>query len=380
MIAKKIPFTFGTITLDFDFVNRKSDIERLRQHFASGINTIIISPRRWGKSSLVERVASSFEKDKDVKVCTLDLFSVRSEEEFYIALANVVLKETATKWEEFVANTKAFLAQLLPQISLGANDENTLKFGISWKDLKKNPEDILNLAERIAQKKQQQIVICIDEFQNIATFSDSLSFQKKLRAVIQKHQNVTYCFYGSKRHMLMEVFSDVSMPFYKFGEILFLQKIATAEWVSFIQKRFKETGKEISENLAQQIVLLADNHSYYVQQLAQQVWFRTEKKCTDNTVTEAHKGLVQQLSLLFVTLTENLSNTQINYLKALLNGEKQMTSKEVLEKYRLGTSANAVRLRRTLINNEVLDSIGKELSFQDPMYRHWLISDFFKIK
>ncbi len=275
---KKLPFTYGTITLLSDFVNREADVKQLSQNFLSGINAVIISPRRWGKSSLVEKTIQTLKDEKDLVICKIDLYNVRSEEDFYLKLANTVLKETASKWEQ------------------------------------KKPDDILDLAEKIAEKKGIRIVICLDEFQNIATFGDSLALQKKLRSHFQQHQHVSYCLYGSKRHMLMDVFTNASMPFYKFGNILFLEKIKTEEWVSFIMKRFSDTRKEISEKQAERIVSLVDNHSYYVQQLSQQVWLRTTKKCTDDIVEQAHLSLVQQLSLLFVTLTEGLSNTQINYL------------------------------------------------------------------
>ncbi|PID95419.1 MAG: ATPase [Bacteroidetes bacterium] len=352
----------------------------MSQNFLSGINSVIISPRRWGKSSLVEKTIQTLKNERDLIICKIDLYNVRSEEEFYLKLANTVLKETASKWEEFIAHAKAFLSQLLPQISMGMNDENSLRFGISWKDLQQKPDDILDLAEKIAIKKNIRIVICLDEFQNISTFGDSLALQKKLRAHFQRHQHVSYCLYGSKRHMLMDVFTNTSMPFYKFGNIMFLEKIKTKEWVPFIRKRFSDAGKEISKAQAERIVSLVENHSYYVQQLSQQVWLRTTRKCTDDIVEQAHLSLIQQLSLLFVTLTEGLSNTQVNYLKALLSGEKQLTSKEVLHKYRLGTSANVVRLKRTLVKNDVLDNVGNELTFQDPLYKCWLIQDYFKLK
>lgn len=377
---KKIPFTYGTVILTSDFVNRKEDIRRLQQNFTSGINTIIISPRRWGKSSLVERVASSFDKDKSLVICKLDLFNIRSEEDFYISFANTVLKAVASQWDEFIANAKMFLSRLLPQISLGTDDMANIKFGISWKELQKNPNDILNLAEHIAKNKNKRIVVCMDEFQNISTFDDSLAFQKKLRAHFQKHQHASYCFYGSKRHMLMDVFTNTSMPFYKFGDIIFLEKITTEEWHPFIMKKFSQTGKQITREQAEKIVHLVDNHSYYVQQLAQQVWLRTTEKCTDTIVENAHQSLIQQLSLLFSTITEGLSNTQINYLKALLSGETQLTSKNVLSEYKLGTSANAVRLKKTLIQTDILDDIGSKLTFQDPLYKSWLKQYFFKLK
>lgn len=374
------PFTYGTIILKTDFVNRQEEIKSLRQCFLSRTNVILISPRRWGKSSLVEKVVETFQNDKTLKICKLDLFNIRTEEEFYTSLANAVLKATSSRWDDFVANAKLFLSQLLPQVSLATNNETTLQFGITWKELQKNPDDILNLAENIAQKKGIKIVVCFDEFQNIASFSDSLSFQKKLRANFQQHQHVSYCFYGSKRHMLMEVFTDSSMPFYKFGNIIFLEKINTKEWVHFIKRRFEETNKKITDSQAKKIVELVDNHSYYVQQLAQQVWLRTTQKSDKKLIENTHQSLIQQLSLLFITLTETLTNTQVGFLKALLSGERNLSSKEVMNTYKLGSSANVVKLKRALVDKDILDEIAGVLTFQDPLYREWLKKHYFNIK
>ena len=115
-----------------------------------------------------------------------------------------------------------------------------------------------------------------------------------------------------------------------------------------------------------------------MQQLAQQAWFRTKDTCSQKIILSAYEDIINQLSLLFANSTEKLSSFQIHLLKAILAGEKQLTAKETLEKYQLGTSANVVRLKRLLIENEILDDTSEELSFLDPMYKYWLQKNFFK--
>ena len=159
------------------------------------------------------------------------------------------------------------------------------------------------MAEKIAQQKGLKIVVCIDEFQNIAEFTDPDYFQKRLRSHWQQHQHVAYCLYGSKRHMMLEVFTDTSKPFYKFGNLMFLNKIETSYLVDFFSSRFAATGKSITDEASNLIVKLVDNHPYYAQQLAQQSWLRTKDVCTADIVRESHAALVEQLSLLFVTIT-----------------------------------------------------------------------------
>jgi AAA+ ATPase superfamily predicted ATPase len=380
-IMKEAPFVFGRMATVKEFTDREKETEQLVSNFQNHINTIIISPRRWGKTSLVNKVAEKFQAQKsDIKVCQIDLFTVRKEEDFYLTLAKEVLKASSSQWEEIINNAKTFLSRFIPQITFSPDTQDELSFGIEWKEIKKNPNDILNLAESIAVAKNIQLVICIDEFQSISEYEDPLAFQKKLRAHWQRHTHVTYCLYGSKRHMLLNVFTSVSMPFYKFGDLIFLSKISTENWVSFIKKRFKDTGKSITAPDARLIANLVDNHSYYVQQLAMQAWLRTDKKCDSEIVRKSHVNIADQLSLLFTNTTESLATTQISFLQAILANETQLSSQSTLEKYRMGTSANIARIKKALLEREIIDIIGDKIEFQDPMYRYWLQEYYFKRK
>jgi hypothetical protein len=375
------PFIFGKIASSFNFTDRNEETALLVSNFNSLINTIVISPRRWGKSSLVFKAADlAISHNEKLKICRLDLFNVRSEDDFFTLLAQNVLKSTSSKWEEAIDSAKKFLSRFIPKFSFGGDPQNEVSFSFDWNEMKNNPDDLLDLAEKIAVEKGLRIIICVDEFQNIAEFKDPVSFQRKLRSHWQKHQNVAYCLYGSKRHLLLDVFTNSSMPFYKFGTILFLEKIDTNSWIEFITERFSSTGKTISKELAELISLLAENHPYYVQQLAQQVWFRTEDIATNEIIHIAHQSLVDQLSLLFDTMTQGLSTIQLSFLKANIHGEKSMNSAATLEKYRLGSSANVTRCRKSLEEKDILDITPGKLEFQDPMYKHWLASQYFSIK
>lgn len=375
----QVPFTYGKIADAADFTNRTEELQQLKRNFTAGINTILISPRRWGKSSLVKKVSAEVCKENtSTRICQLDIFNLRTEEEFYVALANAVIKETSSNWEEIVKTAKEFLARLVPRIEFSPDMQTNISFGLNFENIKQEADDILNLAEKIAQKKKLQIIVCIDEFQSITRFHASDDFQKKLRSQWQHHQRVSYCLYGSKRHMLLNIFTNTSMPFYKFGDLMFLQKIDVRHWIPFIQQRFRDTNKLISENSARLITQLTDCHPYYVQQLSQQTWFRTKKECNDEIVRAAHLALIDQLSLLFADITEHLSVLQLNLLKAIVAGEKQLSSKAVMEKYNLGTSAGVVRQKKILIENEIIDEVDGEVEFIDPLYRFWLSRSFVK--
>jgi hypothetical protein len=237
---------------------------------------------------------------------------------------------------------------------------------------------VLDLAERIAEEKGLKIVVCIDEFQNITNFTDADYFQKRLRSHWQLHQHVAYCLYGSKRNMMIEVFSNTSMPFYKFGSVMFLNKIATEHLVSFFESRFSDTGKKITPEAASLIAALVENHPYYAQQLAQLSWLRTSRLCTEKTVREAHDALVEQLSLLFVSITEALTTQQLCYMKALIAGEKLISSVATMHQYQITSTTSISRSKAALLKNDILDSQAGKLSFQDPIYAYWLKHCYFK--
>ena len=372
------PFIFGKIATEKNFTDRETETANLVQSFTSLINTIIISPRRWGKSSLVNKAAKlAMEQDRKLRICHVDLFNVRNEVHFYSLLAQKVIAATSTKWEEAVESAKSFFSHLVPKISIGSDPTNEVSIDFDWESIKQNPDEVLDLAEKIAKKKGVKIVICVDEFQNISEFTDPDYFQKKLRSHWQQHQNVAYCLYGSKRHMMMEVFTNSSKPFYKFGNLMFLDKIDTPCLVEFFNTRFSETGKTITEDAANLIVKLVDNHPYYAQQLAQLSWLRTKDDCDVEIVREAHAALVEQLSLLFVTITETLTTQQLNYLNALIAGEKAISSTDVMHRYQISSTTSIARSKAALIKNDILDSKAGEISFQDPIYAYWLKSEYF---
>ena len=373
-------FVYGKIVADQNFTDRERDLERLVLNFENKTNTILISPRRWGKSSLVAKAAEiAAKKNKDLRFCFIDLYNLRSEEQFYEHFALEVLKASTSKLEEISSTAFKFIGRLLPKLIVGNMPGNEVSLELDWEEVRKNPDDILDLPERISKDKNFRLVICIDEFQNIAGYDNQLDIQKKLRSHWQKQSKTCYCLYGSKRHMMMDVFTSPQMPFYKFGDIVFLEKISPENWLPFIIKRFRETSRDIKPEAAGLIIKLAESHPYYVQQLAQQAWLRTKRMCNSIIVTEAHESLILQMSLLFQTLTDSLSTTQVNFLNALISGETKFNSAEVLKKYRLGTSANISRIKNALVSREIIENQNKEFVFLDPIYRYWLKKYYFKI-
>lgn len=331
------PFVFGVRVEGDTFTDRREETERLKMNFLYGINTILISPRRMGKTSLVDKVCSLM-VDDSIRIARMDAFGCRSEQDFINAFATAVLRATSSKWEEWMK------------------------------------EDILQLPELIAREKGIRIVVCIDAFQQLGEFPDSLTFQKKLRSVWQLQNHVSYCLYGSKKHLMEQMFQNASYPFYRFGDFFYLEKISEADWVAYITHRFKATGKEIASELATEICRVTERYSSYVQQLAWFVWLKTTHTATMEDVQFAINRLLDANEPLFIQQTEDLSAYQMNFLRAIVEGvHSGFTQTEVLNRYRLGTAANVTRLKKSLTAKDLIMSYSpKKLVMSDPILALWL--------
>ena len=376
-MAKNIesPFVFGVRVEGDAFTDRREETERLKANFTYRVNTILISPRRMGKTSLVDKVCSLVEGD-DIKIAHIDAFGCRSETDFINAFATAVGRATSSRWEEWIENTKVFLSRFVPKISFGQDPLTDFSLSLEYNANNQTTEEILKLPEVIAQSKGYRIVVCIDEFQQIGDFPDSLTFQKKLRSIWQLQSHVSYCLYGSKKHMMEQMFQNQSYPFYRFGDFFYLNKIGEKDWVEYICQRFETTGKRISENLAREICLVTDRYSSYVQQLAWFVWLRTADSASATTedVRYGIDRLLDACEPLFIQQTEDLSAYQMNFLRALVNGvHTGFTQSAILKDYRLGTAANITRLKKALVEKDlIMTTAPKHIEMSDPILALWL--------
>jgi len=366
------PFTFGRVAEGDDFVDRDEERARLVQNFRGGVNTAIISPRRWGKSSLVARVAQEVAGDKGLRVVAVDTYAARTEADFYAQLARAVLKATASRWDELADLARRLLARLRPKVVFSADPTQEFSLDLDWDEVRQDPGELLDLAETAAVEKGLRLVVAIDEFQAVAGFGDPAAFQRLLRSHWQRHQHVSYCLYGSKRHMLLDIFDNPDRPFYRFGDIIALGKIANSVWGTFVAERFAATGKRIGADDARYLAGRVDDHPYYVQQLAQQVWFRTDDVATRDLVDTALDDLRDQLGLLFTSLANSLTAKQVGLIRALLAGEPELTAAATLQRYKLGTSANVARMKESLAAREIIDVAGGRVELLDPVFGHWL--------
>ena len=366
------PFVFGQAIGVNHFIGRERELKRLTANFSHGINTVLMAPRRWGKTSLVKRTMSEVKNDY-IKIIYIDAYFCRNEYDFYNHFAECILHQTNSKFEQWAETAGEFLMRLTPKISynLPSADEYSVSLGITPRTHK--PEEILQLPEIIAQRKNIHLIICIDEFQQIGEFTDSMTVQKRMRSVWQHQEHVNYCLFGSKKHLLQNMFLKSSYPFYKFGDIIPLNPIEEATWLPYLQQGFKSWGKNISEDIARRLCQLVQLHPSYIQQLAWLTLLNTDSEATESTLQQGLDDLINENSALFIQQTEHLTPYQLNFLYAMLDGiSSDFTKEDIREQYPLGSYSNIARIKTALLEKELIDTNKGAVIFADPVFVLWM--------
>ncbi len=366
------PFVYGTSVSGDNFTDRVEETSRIKKNFRAGINTILISPRRIGKTSLVKKVISEMD-GLDPVIVFMDVYDCRSPHDFYLRYSQSILKALSSTAERLMENAKEFLGRLAPRISVSPDlaSEYSLSIGVNSKEI--DPEEVLNLPERIAEKKGLHIVVCIDEFQQIGEFADSLTFQKRIRGIWQHQQRTSYCLFGSKKHMMEKIFHSKRMPFYMFGDTIYLGTIPESDWISYICSRFDKAGIIISKEHAEEICRKVECYSSYVQQFAWNVMVNAGSMVTDTDIKNGMEYLVSQNEPLYISKIENLSSYQLNFLRAICAGVNSgFTSESILKRWNLGSKSNVSRIRASLIEKEIVEKRAGKIYISDPVLRCWL--------
>ena len=183
----KAPFQFGSLAEKENFIDRIEDRALLKQLLMSGIHVMLISPRRWGKSSLVKAVGEELKaENKNVRVCYIDAFSISTENEFYRVFASRVMSCAASRFKKGVEEMKKFLTGAVPQLVIRDKVTEFVTFDLRFQPQEKDKLEILELPEKIALAKGLRIIVCIDEFQQLANIPQYPDMEGKMRSVWQQ--------------------------------------------------------------------------------------------------------------------------------------------------------------------------------------------------
>lgn len=341
---------------------------------------MLISPRRWGKSSLVKAAMEELRREQsDVRVCYLDAFKVFSEEDFYNKFASAVLQGVSSTVEKRLADLRRFLHGISPSITLGNDPLNTMEVKLGFQPLQQSGEEILDLPERMAREKGVRVIVCIDEFQQLAKLPCWKRLEGTMRSVWQGHHQTTYCLYGSKRHMMMDIFSNSNNPFYRFGQLLMLGKIDQQYWEPYIRDSFRDHGKAISDEMIARICRLMQCHSWYMQQFCFLLWTSTATEVTEEIFSSQLLKLLESNEDMFKADIDSLSLSQVALLRAVACGEKHLNAQATVQRYGLGAPRTITKNKQILTERDLIERSEAGYRFVDPVFELWFKREYCNI-
>ncbi|MEO8680083.1 MAG: hypothetical protein ABI665_13610 [Vicinamibacterales bacterium] len=373
------PFVYGEIVGAAAFADREAERDRLRRDLAAGQKIFLISPRRYGKSSLVRDVMRGLARER---VLTVEVTVAASSSyvgflESY-ARALVAAETPAGRVQRWAAE---LLKAVRPELRFDADATGKAGFALAFpavrteRDAARLAAEVFALPARIAAVRKQRMAIALDEFQAIASF-DGGSVEHALRAAVQDQRAVGYVFAGSEPS-LMERMIGPRRPFYKAGPVMRLEKIDADVFARFVDTRFTSSGIKPETGLGAAIVDLAANVPYDVQRLAHETWDDVKAAGRKRAgLDDLHATLIRLLGehrTLFEESWQRLTLAQRAVLRALvLEGGKALLSADVRTRHRLPGPSTVQTSIAALVRQDIVHKEGARYVPTDSLYREWV--------
>ncbi len=367
------PIKYGTVVSGEDFADREDELRQLTSRLRETERIFLVAPRRYGKTSLTRNVLKTLEKQK-MLTAYVDLYwavSLSGFMELYTTNMIHASKSIAKKAAHFV---RKFLPRLRPRLSFDPAGNPELSVEVSGDGQAEVAEEVFDLPEQIAKSQGRRFVVVLDEFQEITRLGGD-NLERQLRAAIQHHSHVSYLFAGSKSHMLVDMVSEKTRPFYQMGTLMTLDKIPETEFKKFVQSKFTKYGKNISSKAIDRIFTESENVPHYVQLISFHLWdhFQDVPELEDHHVAEVLSLILRGQEPAYLTIWEGLTSHQRKTTKpaAMLKGQL-LTSKETIHRFDLESASNVAKSLRALCSKGVLRKEHDRYVFEDVLFGRWV--------
>ena len=377
------PFVYGEVVSASTFVNRVVELDRLVGDLTAGQKIFLISPRRYGKSSLIRQALTSLGRSGTLTVeVTVSSFSsyVAFLEGYARALMAAETKwDRARTWLRDAVRSARAEVRYVPDPTLTTPGSGSLSVSFptvrSDRDVSRLAQEVFALPARLAAARKRPVVVALDEFQAIGGFNGG-SVEHALRAAVQHQREVGYVFAGSEPS-LMERMLTPRRPFYKAGPVMRLEKIPADEFAAFLEARFTKSGIRPEPGLGLAVVDLAGNLPYDVQRLAHETWDEvrvgSRKRATLDDLHQALKRLLVEQETMFEALWQRLTLPQRAVLRSVvLEDGRELMSADNRTRHRLGGASTVQAALGALRRDDVIAREGDRYVVVDSLLREWV--------
>ena len=372
------PFRYGDVATGKYFTDSVRELDEVIAEATSGQNIVIISPRRYGKTSLIFEAIRQLREQK-MLIAYLDLFRSPTKDRFADLLAAAVFSGLINPVERALKDAVSFFQRLpiQPKVTIGPDGMPTFEFSASQRsrDIDRTIEELLALPGRIAAERHRGVAVVFDEFQEILSIDEHLP--GLMRAVFQTQDDVAHVFLGSRRHLMQEVFTNQHQPLYKMAKPIVLRPIEPVAFSAFIRERFAETGLAIDDAAIRRVLAVTGGHPHDTQELCYFLWSLAQggrlPSVGENTVSTALTQVLDAESAHYTTLWEALSAHQRLVLLALAAEPGPIFSESYRRAHRLGAASSVQRSLTRMVDRELVevDESGAYV-VADVFFREWI--------
>ncbi len=370
------PFRYGGIARDAYFADREDELRLLKENIRSGQNVVVVSPRRYGKTSLVDRAIRELRR-RGVLIAYLDLFRTPTKEQLADDLAQAIYDGLVSRVERAVRKTAGFFAHLpvAPRLTVTEDGRPALEFAVFERpqDLDKVIAGLLEMPGRIARERGRRVALVFDEFQEIVAIDRALT--GVMRAIFQDQDEVSHVFVGSKRHLMELLFMDKGQHLYRAAKPLPLGPIPPEKFAPFIRGRFEDSGARIAVDTVERVLALTGGRPYETQELCSFVWEQAREEgssATAGTLERALARLVDAEDARYVVVWDGLSAHQRALLRAIAVEQAGIFSEGYRRRHRLGSASSVTTSMKALEAKELVEGRGGDRTVADVFLVQWL--------
>ena len=369
------PFLVSGYISNEYFCDREEESKNLIKLITNDNNVVLVSPRRMGKTGLIEHCFRNRKIAGNYYTFFVDIYATGNLSEFVYKFGKEIFERLKPKGKAFIDNFFAVISSLRAGFKLDQLS-GTPVFDIGIGEIK-SPEFTLEEIFKYLNTADKPCIIAIDEFQQIAKYPEK-NIEAILRTHIQKTTKSAFIFSGSQRHILHEMFFSASQPFYQSAVLQSLDVIDKKEYLKFASKLFTKAYKDVENKYIERAYDLFEGHTFYVQAVLNQLFSELDnnEKCTDSIFSMAIKNRVNSYETLFSEILNLLTERQKECLLAVAKAGKaqNITGGDFIKKYVLHSSASVQTSARQLLEKEILTKNQNIYSVYDRFFNIWLKS------
>ena len=366
------PFAYGTIVRSDNFFDRKEECSRIVATLSGGNNMVLYAPRRFGKTSLAFKAIEILEEAGFI--CVYFDFSTVFSPESFVRLYSKALSAKQSNLNKFAQMFASIIKTIRPLLTFG--QDGLPEFSIDFTNTEVNEtviSQLLDMPEMIAGDNKR-VIFFFDEFQEAEKLK-AINFEALLRSKVQQQRKTNYLFFGSKTHLLCEMFNSRNRAFYNSANQMSIGALPQGETITFLISKFSLSDIHINDETAKYLITVAADIPHYIQLLASEIWqnaVNSQTYITKEMIDECAQRLFILKSDYYLELFNNRSSNQKQLLKALTIESKNIFSSAYIKKHRLSAVSTLKNSVKELINYGIIEKKGDEYFITDPFFKMFI--------